>query len=84
MALARLAGSTRDADLLHLSLKEGDGEAWSTHGGVVALRLFTYWREAALRAVLARTGWRVEQVDQRAGLRGETWLVAAGVRRCER
>lgn len=84
VVLARLAGATRDAGLLHLSLKEGDGEAWSTHGSVVAPRLFTYWREGPLRAVLAATGWRAEQVDRRAGLRDETWLVAAGVRRCER
>ena len=45
--LRRLAAATRPGGVLALSLKEGDGEGWSTHGSVAAPRHFVYWREAA-------------------------------------
>ncbi len=50
--LARLAGVTRRGGLLRLSVKEGDGEGWSTHGSIRSPRHFIYWRDDALRAVV--------------------------------
>jgi SAM-dependent methyltransferase len=72
--LRRLAEVTRPGGLLRLSLKEGDGEGWSTHGSIEAARMFTYWRSADLEAALIATGWRVADSARDAGLRGETWL----------
>src|SRR6185369_8336153 len=43
--LARLAGATRPGGALFVSVKEGDGEDWSTHGNVTAPRFFTFWRD---------------------------------------
>lgn len=79
--LARAAAATREGGRLHLSLKEGDGEGWSTHGAVAQPRFFTYWREGPLRAALADAGWAVDRLERRAGLRADRWLVVAGVRR---
>ena len=42
--LARLAAVTRPGGILRMSLKEGDGDGWSTHGSVRQPRHFTYWR----------------------------------------
>ena len=40
-----------------MSLKEGDGEGWSTHGTISGPRHFTYWRAADVEAVVrARAG----------------------------
>ena len=75
VVLARLATATRPGGLLMASVKEGDGEAWSTHGTVATPRHFVYWREPALREVLLGAGWDVEQVTSRDGLRGERWLM---------
>lgn len=73
--LRRLAGATRPGGALLLWLKEGDGEAWSTHGSVGALRRFVYWREAPLRAALEDAGWTVGRVDHSVSSRtGEPWL----------
>ncbi|WP_310964608.1 class I SAM-dependent methyltransferase [Nocardioides terrisoli] len=71
--LARLAAVTRPGGVLFLSVKEGDGEAWSTHGKVAAPRHFTYWREQPLREVLAGAGWTVEVVNQTESAR-DRWL----------
>jgi 2-polyprenyl-3-methyl-5-hydroxy-6-metoxy-1,4-benzoquinol methylase len=79
--LARLAEVTRDGGLLRASLKEGDGEGWSTHGSISRPRHFTYWRAAALEAVLTGAGW--SDVAIRSGVpgsRGETWLELSAVR----
>ena len=82
VVLARLAAATKPGGTLALSLKEGDGEAWSTHGFVGARRRFIYWREAALREVLEAAGWEVVGVDHTASSRtGEPWLDAVAVRR---
>ncbi|MBF4162276.1 class I SAM-dependent methyltransferase [Nocardioides acrostichi] len=78
--LTRLAAATRTGGALFCSLKEGEGEAWSTHGHVAAPRRFTYWREPALREVLAAGGWRVLEVTRREGLRGERWLMVHALR----
>ncbi|MBO0842743.1 MAG: methyltransferase domain-containing protein [Nocardioides sp.] len=73
--LARLAGVTRPGGMLHVSLKEGDGEDWSRHGNVDAPRLFVYWREEALRTVLEGAGWVVDSVERtRTHSLGEVWL----------
>ena len=78
---ARLAEATRIDGLLHAALKEGDGEAWSTHGSVAAPRHFTFWREGPLRDLLEQAGWSVDEVDQVGGLRGDTWLNVLARRR---
>jgi predicted TPR repeat methyltransferase len=58
--------------ILGFTVKEGDGAAWSDHK-LGLPRHFTYWREPALRAVLRRTGWRVEFLDHVA-VRDNDWL----------
>ena len=82
LLLERLAAATRAGGALWLSVKEGDGEAWSTHGTVSAARLFTFWREAPLSAVLDRAGWRVLDVAHAHGAsRDELWLNILAARR---
>jgi SAM-dependent methyltransferase len=74
VVLARLHDATRAGGTLGLTLKEGDGESWSTHGNVPAPRLFTFWREDPLRAVLEGSGWRVDAVTSRVAGNGQAWL----------
>ena len=79
--LSRLAAVTRPGGLLRASVKEGDGEGWSTHGSVRNPRHFTYWRADALRSVTTGAGW--SDVDIRSGVAGrrsETWLELTAVR----
>ena len=79
--LERLRRATRTGGLLRLSVKEGDGEGWSTHGSVAAPRHFTYWRAAPLREVVVTAGWvDVEVRSGFAGKRRESWLEATAVR----
>ena len=81
LVLTRLAAATRAGGVLRMSVKEGDGDGWSTHGNVPAPRRFTYWREPALRSVLEGAGWSVLEVGRNDGRRGERWLeVLAAVR----
>lgn len=71
-ALGRIRQSVTHAGLLAVTLKEGDGEQWST----VKLGLprhFTYWREPALRQALHDTGWHVTFLAHVPG-RTEQWL----------
>jgi SAM-dependent methyltransferase len=77
--LARLAAATRVDGVLGLTVKEGDGEAWSTHGHVRAPRRFTFWREEPLRAVLEDAGWRVASCARRTG-GDQGWLAVRAVR----
>ncbi|MCY7394982.1 MAG: methyltransferase type 12 [Nocardioides sp.] len=79
--LARLAAATRAGGVLMMSLKQGDGEAWSTHGTVGTPRRFTYWREPALRTVLSDVGWQADEMLTDPGLRGESWLLLRARRR---
>jgi len=74
--LGRLRTAVTPDGRIFLSLKEGDGEAWSVHGSVAAPRHFTYWREAELRTVLATAGWQVVSLTRTPGNRdrSETWL----------
>ncbi|WP_309647256.1 class I SAM-dependent methyltransferase [Nocardioides sp.] len=74
LVLTRLAAVTRPDGLLRLSLKEGDGEGWSTHGSVTTPRRFVYWREQPLRHALAGAGWSVVELVHTEGLRGDSWL----------
>ncbi len=79
--LGRLAGVTRRGGLLRASLKEGDGEGWSTHGTVRHARHFTYWRADPIEEVVRGAGWT--DVVVRSGIegtRGETWLALSAVR----
>ena len=79
--LRRLARATRPGGRLVLWVKEGDGEAWSTHGSVGAPRHFVYWREAPLRAALEGAGWTVDRIDHSRSTRtGEPWLDVRAVR----
>ena len=78
--LERLRHATRTGGLLRLSVKEGDGEGWSTHGSVPAPRHFTFWRADALRDVVVAAGWT--EVDVRGGIAGkrdESWLEVVAV-----
>lgn len=73
--LSRLAAVTRTDGLLRISVKEGDGDGWSTHGSISNPRHFTYWRSDALRAVVASSGWSdIEVEHQSATLNAEAWL----------
>ena len=81
VVLSRLAEATREGGLFQLSLKEGDGARWSTHGNVAGPRFFTYWREDPLRDALAAAGWSVLTLDRQEGQRGEGWLEVLAERR---
>ena len=79
---ARLAEVTRPGGLLRISLKEGDGEGWSTHGAIGSPRHFTYWRAPDIARVATESGWT--EVGVRYGLvgkRDETWLELTAVGR---
>jgi len=79
--LARLAEVTRPGGILRVSVKEGDGEGWSTHGSVRSPRHFTYWQAPALHTAVAASGWSDVVVRAgAAGSRGETWLEVSAVR----
>jgi len=61
-----------DDGVLGFTVKEGDGDAWTT----IKLDLprhFTYWREPALSDALTSAGWRLHRLDHVAG-RHEPWL----------
>jgi SAM-dependent methyltransferase len=80
--LARLAAVTRPGGLLRISVKEGDGEGWSTHGSVSRPRHFTYWQAPDLAATVLGSGWT--DVDVRSGIPGtkrqESWIELSAVR----
>jgi hypothetical protein len=73
VVLARLRAVVRDGGTLYLSVKEGDGEGWSTHGAVQGRRLFVYWRAAPLRDALEGARWRVDDLQTVAGAK-DSWL----------
>ncbi len=54
--LGRLLAAVPPGGLLAMTVKEGDGEEWSSHK-VELPRHFTYWRGEPLRAVLLAAGW---------------------------
>ena len=75
--LTRLARATRRGGTLFVSVKEGDGEDWSTHGNVTAPRFFTFWRDEPLRSVVEAAGWRSARSCAATGRDGEQWLEVA-------
>ncbi|MFT3871508.1 MAG: methyltransferase domain-containing protein [Nocardioides sp.] len=81
--LARLAEVSRPEALLHVAVKEGDGDGWSEPqpGRVNAPRLFTYWREEPLAGALSRAGWQPIEVHHLADPTGEAWLDVLARRR---
>ena len=79
--LVRLAEVTRPGGVLRASLKEGDGEGWSTHGSIRHPRHFTYWQADDVTSVVAAAGWSDVSVRSGvAGTRGETWIELSAVR----
>ena len=74
VVLHRLAAVTRVGGLLYVSVKEGDGEAWSRHGSIEAPRRFVYWRADPMAAVLAAAGWQVDTLARSTDRTGEPWL----------
>ena len=79
--LARLAEVTRRDGLLLVTVKEGHGEGWSTHGAVRGARHFTYWQADELRDAVAGTGW-TDVAVARSEDDGDTraWLELTAVR----
>jgi len=75
-ALTSARRAVVDGGVIAFTLKEGDGEAWS-NAKLGLPRLFTYWREPALRSALEITGWTVLSIDHVAG-RTEPWLYVLG------
>jgi SAM-dependent methyltransferase len=71
-ALGAARRATRDGGILAITLKEGDGEAWST-AKLGRPRYFTYWRAEEITAVLERTKWQAIAIDHFSG-RVEPWL----------
>ncbi len=58
--------------VLGLTLKEGDGERWTTER-LDLPRWFVYWREPDLRHALASAGWIVESLEHLLG-HFDPWL----------
>jgi predicted TPR repeat methyltransferase len=70
--LRRASRAVRAGGLLAFTVKEGDGEAWSTRK-LGAPRYFRYWREPELCDLLEHTGWRPPEIERVQG-RLEPWL----------
>jgi 2-polyprenyl-3-methyl-5-hydroxy-6-metoxy-1,4-benzoquinol methylase len=70
--LARILAAVRPGGLLALTLKEGDGDEWSSHK-VELPRHFTYWQAEPLRAVLVGAGWEPVVLEQTSSSYGP-WL----------
>ena len=72
-ALAACHAATRPGGHFLFTLKEGDGEGWST-AKLDAPRWFVYWREPELRRALDRAGWDVIRLEHAEG-RNDPWLL---------
>lgn len=74
--LGRLAEATRAGGRLHASVREGDSEDMSAHGGDAVPRRYveTYWREPALRSALTGAGWIVSEIRRYVGKPNDWWL----------
>jgi len=70
-AVERARHAVVPGGILAITLKEGDGAAWSNRK-LAMPRFFTYWREPQLREVLDRAGWSVISLEHVAG--SEPWL----------
>jgi predicted TPR repeat methyltransferase len=71
-ALSRAAQAVVPDGLLAFTLKEGDGEAWST-AKLDQPRYFRYWQKAEVQKQLTGAGWTPLRVDRIQG-RVEPWL----------
>ena len=71
-ALRRVRQAVTPAGLLAITLKEGDGEQWST-AKLGMPRHFIYWRERALRHAFHDTGWNVTFLEHVPG-HTDQWL----------
>ena len=76
---ALLQRATLAAEWLAFTVKEGDGDVWTTQKLDVP-RWFVYWREPALRALLDVAGWSVVSVRHHHG-RHDDWLTVLARRR---
>ena len=61
--LRRCRAAVRPYGVLGFSMKEGDGEAWTT-AKLDAPRYFVYWRREPLVSLVRRTGWQPVEVSQ--------------------
>jgi SAM-dependent methyltransferase len=73
LALARILVAVRPGGVLALSVKEGDGSAWSDQRLGLA-RFYAYWRPDRLARLLVDRGWTVDVIEQQAGQR-EDWIL---------
>ena len=71
-ALQRIRAALAPGGVLAFSMKEGDGEEWST-AKLGRPRRFTYWRADALRAAVTGAGFTVLSLERAAG-RSDDWL----------
>jgi pimeloyl-ACP methyl ester carboxylesterase len=72
LVLAKAFLAVRPGGLLAFTVKEGDGEAWST-AKVGRPRFFNYWREPSLLEHVLAAGWRPLSVKHVQG-RTEPWI----------
>ncbi len=70
--LSRTAAAVLPGGLLAFTLKEGDGEGWSSHK-LSRPRHFTYWRALPLRRLLDASPWELISLSHEAG-RKDDWL----------
>ena len=77
--LDRIHGAVRARGTLALSVKEGDGSAWSDHK-LGLPRFFTYWRPDPLARLLDQHGWTVDVLERHAGTRDD-WILVIATRR---
>jgi 2-polyprenyl-3-methyl-5-hydroxy-6-metoxy-1,4-benzoquinol methylase len=69
--LSRLSGGGR----LAFTLKQGDGEEWST-AKLGTPRYFCYWQPEPLRAALVATGFGTVRITRWTAPSGQKWLAA--------
>jgi pimeloyl-ACP methyl ester carboxylesterase len=72
LVLAKAFLAVRPGGLLAFTVKEGDGDAWST-AKVGRPRFFNYWREPSLLEHVLAAGWRPLSVKHVQG-RTEPWI----------
>ena len=70
--LHKTAAAVAPGGLLAFTLKEGDGEEWTT-AKLGHPRHFTYWRAHSLSSMLAATPWTIVRLEQAASPR-DAWL----------
>jgi SAM-dependent methyltransferase len=69
--LTRLVEAVEPGGWLAFTVKEGDGQDWSTEK--IGRRFFQYWREPPLRMLLDESPWTLVSLATRTGLK-DTWL----------